>query len=224
MLSKVISRGNAASVQALVFPDLTGYERGRQDRGLARDTPNTAGHEENTAHENRVLREKLHQLESQSEAERRAAFEAGRREGESRANAELQPVLERLNASVTQVLAMRSDLRRSAERDVVKLSLLIAQRVLHRQLTVDEGALTAIARVAFERLMHSETYRVVVHPRFAAAVASAVPGSHSARIRLDPDPECAQGTLTIHSTEGTVDASVDAQLEEISRGLADRIL
>jgi flagellar assembly protein FliH len=135
----------------------------------------------------------------------------------------MQPVVERLNASISEIVGMRPDLRRRAERDVVQLALLIAKRVLHRQLSVDEGALTAIARVAFERLTRSESYRVTVHPQFAGAIASALPGSHSARVQIEPDPNCALGTLVIHSAEGVIDASVDAQLEEISRGLADRL-
>jgi flagellar biosynthesis/type III secretory pathway protein FliH len=95
--------------------------------------------------------------------------------------------------------------------------------VLHRQLSVDEEALTAIARLAFERLTRSESYRVTVNPQFAAAVTSALTGSLSGGVHIDPDPRCALGTLIIHSAEGTIDASTDTQLEEISRGLSDRL-
>ena len=92
-----------------------------------------------------------------------------------------------------------------------------------QRLAVDEGALTAIARVAFERLTRSETYQVTVHPRFAHAVQAALPASQSARVRIETDADCAPGTLIVHSPEGVIDASVDAQLDEIARGLTDRI-
>jgi flagellar assembly protein FliH len=216
MLSKVIARAHTANAHALVFPDLTGYKPGA-DLEL-RQRSGDKGNDDSAG-----LRERLHQLESQTAAERREAFDAGKQQGEQQARAALQPVLERLNASIAGVLEMRPDLRRRAERDVVQLALLIAKRVLHRQLSVDEEALTAIARVAFERLTRSELYRVVVNPQFAAAVTAALSGSHSARVRIDPDPNVAPGTLTIHSAEGTIDASVDTQLEEISRGLTDRL-
>ncbi len=218
MLSKVIGRLDAGSVKLLVFPQVAGSERVAERDDPSGESPGHKGHDESSA-----LQEKLRRLESQNAAERREAFEAGKRQGEQQAGAELQPVLERLNTSIGEVVAMRPELRRLAERDVVQLALLIAKRVLNRQLSVDEEALTAIARVAFERLTRSESYTVTLHPRFAAAVTSAVPGIHSARVRIDPDPDCAPGTLIIHSAEGTIDASVDAQLEEISRGLSDRI-
>lgn len=217
-MSKVIGRADAGGAETMVFPNLTGCERESGDH----ESSGKSRHRTENA-ESEGLREKLHELQLKTALELREAFEAGKRHGEEQSRAELQPVLERLNASVTQVLAMRPDLRRRAERDVVQLALLIAGKVLHRQLSVDGEALNAIARVVFERLTRAESYRVTVHPRFAPAVTSALPGSHSAHVEIYPDPACALGTLTIHSSEGTIDASVDAQLEEISRGLADRL-
>jgi flagellar assembly protein FliH len=169
------------------------------------------------------LREKLRNLEAQAAVERREALESGRRQGEQQARAELQPVLERLNSSITEIAGMRADIRRRAEQDVVQLALLIAKRVLHRELQVDTEALTALARVAFERLARAESYRVTVHPQFAAAVTSALSINNRTRVHVDPDPDCAPGTLIIHSADGTVDASIETQLEEIGRGLTDRI-
>ncbi|MGA2711763.1 MAG: FliH/SctL family protein [Bryobacteraceae bacterium] len=219
MLSKVLSRRDAGTVQPIVFPVVTPGEAGFRSRtGRSLEEMQDQGGDETVD-----LREKLRQLEGRAAAERRDSLEAGRRQGDQEARAELVPVMERLNASIAEITAMRPDLRRRAERDVVQLALLIAKRVLHRQLSVDEGALTAIARVAFERLTRSESYTVTVHPRFAASIASALPGNQISRVHIEPDPNCEPGTLIIHSAEGVIDASVDAQLAEISRGLADRL-
>ena len=136
---------------------------------------------------------------------------------------ELAPVVENLNRSVTDLVAVRAEMRKRAERDAVRLALLIAQRVLHRELSVDENALVALARVAFDRMTRSESYRVTVHPRFAESLTSALPASQNGRVQIDPDPNCAPGTLIIHSAEGTIDASLQTQLEEITRGLTDRL-
>jgi flagellar assembly protein FliH len=128
-----------------------------------------------------------------------------------------------LNRSVAEVLTARAEMRRRAERDAVQLALLIAQRVLHREMSIDENALAGVARAAFDRITRSESYRVTVHPRFASALAAALPASQSGRIQIDPDPNCAPGTLIIRSADGTIDASVETQLEEITRGLTDRL-
>jgi len=64
---------------------------------------------------------------------------------------------------------------------------------------------------------------VIVHPRFAPAVTGALKGNQTSRISIEPDPACAPGTLVVRSSEGVIDASVEAQLEEIGRGLTDRL-
>jgi flagellar assembly protein FliH len=216
MLSRVLNRRDTGHVQAMVFPlVIPGVARGRP---RADEIP-AAREGEGVA----ALRENLHQLQANAAADRREATETGRRQGDQEARGELVPLIERLNASIVDIVAMRSDLRSRAERDVVQLALLIAKRVLHRELSVDDAALTAIARVSFERLTRSESYTVTVHPRFAAGVAAALPAALTARVRIEPDPACAQGTLIIRSAEGVTDASVDVQLDEITRGLSDRL-
>jgi len=221
MLSKVLSRGGRASeAQPFVFSDLPGYHAGVD---IHADMELSLGPAPKDAEDCTALREKLRQLELQSASERRDAFEAGRRQGEEQARAGVQPVLERLNASVAEIVAMRPEVRRRAEKDVIELALLIAKRVLHRQLTVDTEALTALARVAFDRLTRSESYRITVHPQFANAVSRALAATPGTHVYIDPDPGCALGTLVIHSADGTIDASIDTQLEEIDRGLTDRI-
>ena len=219
MLSKVLPRrSNASDARPFVFPDLAGFTPGVDIRASFERFPRPAEKDADDA----PLREKLRQLESQSAVDRREAFEAGRQQGEQQARTDLQPVIERLNASIAGILEMRPDIRRRAEQDVVQLALLIAKRVLHRQLMVDTDALTALARVAFERLARSESWSVTVHPQFAAAITAALTGP-AANIRIEPDPACAPGTLIMHSSDGRIDASIDTQLEEIERGLTDRL-
>ena len=215
MLSKVLTGRQTENVSAAVFPNL-----GAQQQSVGPDRPaNPADDLADIA----GLREQIHRLEAQRAIDRRESFEAGRQQGEQNARAELQPVLQRFNAAVGDVTSLRPEMRRRAERDTVQLALLIAKRVLHRDLSVDENALAGIVRVAFERLARSESYTVTVHPRFAAAITAALPGSQSSRVRIEPDAACAPGTLVIHSAEGVIDASIDTQLEEISRGLVDRL-
>jgi flagellar assembly protein FliH len=218
MLSKVVRRANTAGIGAIVFPRVQENARAESDVASARECAAASGNNDHFH-----LLEKIRLLEAQVSSERHAAFEAGRREAENKARSELQPVLERLASATSEVLTMRSDLRRRAEADVVKLALMISRRILHRQLSVDESALTAIARVAFERLARSESWRITVHPQFAAAISAAVTGAQAARVQIEPDPACAPGTLIIQSSEGTLDASIDTQLDEIGRGLTDRL-
>jgi flagellar assembly protein FliH len=170
-----------------------------------------------------ALRQKVAQLQNELIAVKRDSFDAGRRQGEQQARGEITPVIERMNSSIAEIAGLRPEMRRRAEKDAVQLALLIARRVLHRELNVDPNALMALARVVFERLARSESYCVTVHPSFAQAITAAMPGSQSRRVRIESDPACAVGTLVVRSEEGLIDASVDSQLEEITKGLTDRL-
>jgi len=214
MLSKVLRGSDRVAIAE--FPD---FSAEHCPATQPRDTALGQASAGELAH----LREQLQRSEAQRSSERREAHENGFREGEEKARTELAPVIERLNASIADVTSLRAEMRRRAERDTVQLAMLIARKVLHRELAVDDNALTAIARVAFERLTRSESYTITVHPRFAAAITAALPASHAPRVHIQQDPACEPGTLHIHSVEGAIDASIDTQLEEITSGLTDRL-
>jgi flagellar assembly protein FliH len=216
MLSRIIS-GRDADGAALEARPYT--PRQYSQTGVRQ--PSSSGAD--TDRELHALRDRVKQLQAETETAKRDFFEAGRQQGEQRARAELEPVIERMNASIAELTSLRPEMRRRAEKDVVQLALLIAKRILHRELSVDANALVALARVVFERMARAETYRVTVHPGFAAAIQSALPSGQSGRVQIEPDPACAPGSLVIRSEEGVIDASVDSQLEEIGRGLADRL-
>lgn len=217
MLSKVLTGHQREKAIPADFPNLGTHQQAVNE---ARRAESAAGESPDIA----ALREQIQQFETRRAAERRESFEAGGQQGEQKARAELQPILERLVAAINDITALRPEIRRRAERDTVQLALLIAKRILHRELSVDENALNGIARIAFERLSRSESYTITVHPRFAAAITAALPAAQSSRVTVHPDPSCDPGTLVIRSSEGVIDASIDTQLEEITRGLTDRLL
>ena len=210
MLSKVLKGTGAEHVPQLTFPQVTGPTLQQ-----AVTSTESWGAGQNQS----ILLERIRVLEGGLATAKREAFEAGQQQ----ARAALTPVIERLNASVAELMNMRPELRRRAERDAVELALLIAKRVLHRELSIDVNALNALARVVFERLARAESWQLRVNPQFADAVRGALPAGSVSRVQIEVDPSCDPGTLVARCGDGTVDASIDTQLEEIGRGLTDRL-
>jgi flagellar assembly protein FliH len=107
---------------------------------------------------------------------------------------------------------------------MVRLSLAIARRILRREMSVDPEAMHGLVLGALEKLQSQEIHRVRVHPSRAAAVDACLrqnlPGT-SVEVVADPSRE--PGTVIFETTRGNLDASVDCQLQEIERGLADRL-
>ncbi|HEY1341958.1 MAG TPA: FliH/SctL family protein [Bryobacteraceae bacterium] len=170
----------------------------------------------------------LAEFQRQTETRIREAHSAGVREGEAagrvRAAAELQPVMEKLARAIEELATMRPRLRRDAERDTIRLALAIARRVLRREISIDPEALRGLVLAALEKLQLQEVVRVRVHPSQAPAMAECLRKlSGGAQVEVAADGSREPGTVILETERGNLDASVDAQLQEIERGLADRL-
>ncbi len=156
----------------------------------------------------------------------REARAAGLREGEaagrSRAAAEVQPVIERLTRTLADLAGARAQLRREAESEMLQLAVAIARRVLRRELAVDPEALHGLVLGALEKLEAQEIARVRLHPSHTAAV-SALLRQENARgtVEVVSDAALEPGAAIFETARGNLDASVETQLREIERGLAD---
>ncbi len=156
----------------------------------------------------------------------REARAAGAREGEaaarSRAAAEVQPVIERLGRALQDLAALRPRLRRQAEADTLQLALAIARRVLRRELSVDPEALHGLVLAALEKVDAREICRVRLHPSQSAAVSAWLRQAAAGQtIEVVADPGCEPGAAVFETERGDLDASIETQLQEIERGLAD---
>ena len=168
------------------------------------------------------------QVDQQWESRVHDARSAGLREGEAAGRlqtlSEVQPVVDRLARTIEELAGLKSRLRREAEADIVKLSLAIARRVLRREVAVDPEALHGIIVAALDKLAGQEACRVRVHPADAAAVTAGLaktPGGSA--ITVTPDGSREPGTVIFETERGNLDCSLEHQLQEIERGLTDRL-
>jgi flagellar assembly protein FliH len=187
----------------------------------AAPTPAAAAADADTAWRSRVA-----ELERQCQEKVRQARAAGAAEGEaagrSRAAAEVQPVLEKFSQTIAEISGMRNRLRREAEADTIQLALAIARRVLRRELAVDPEALHGLVLGALEKLESREISRVRVHPAQAASIATCLRKTAGGdTVEVIADGRCDPGAAIFETPRGNLDASIDTQLQEIERGLAD---
>jgi flagellar assembly protein FliH len=171
---------------------------------------------------------RIAQLQQQAEQRVRESYAAGMRDGEaaarSRSAADLQQMMERMARSIDETAGLRARMRAEAESDMVRLSLAIARRVLRRELAMDPEALHGLVLGALEKLQGQELTRVRVHPAHASLVAACLrQNSAATNFEVVPDPSREPGALIFETQRGNLDASVESQLQEIERGLADRL-
>jgi flagellar assembly protein FliH len=167
-------------------------------------------------------------LRREFEQKVRESHTAGVREGEAagrnRAAAEFQSVVEKFTQTIGELGRMRARLRREAEADTLKLALAIARRVLRRELAVDPEALESLLLGALEKLRGQEISRVRVHPSHTSLVSECLRrGFSGTAIEVIGDATRSPGTAIFETGRGNLDASIESQLQEIERGLADRL-
>lgn len=165
-------------------------------------------------------------FEEELEARARAAFETGRQQGEKageqRALAQVDSYVKRLARTIEDLARTRDEFRREAERDVVALAVAVARRILHRELTVDPEALLGLVKAALERVDARELHRVLVHPEDQPAVSHHVRELKlPKRVEVVGDPALERGAALFETARGTLDASIQTQLEEIELGFSD---
>jgi flagellar assembly protein FliH len=175
---------------------------------------NTASADQNAEHER------------QMEARVAAARAQGRSEGESAARQSaldrLHPVIASFQALVGDLSGQGHRLRTEAERDTVKLAVAIARRILHREITVDPEAVLGLVKAAFSKVEARETHRLRVSIADAALLKEYRERLNlPAAIEIVADASLQDGSAIFETSRGELDASIDTQLGEIDRGLAD---
>jgi flagellar assembly protein FliH len=166
------------------------------------------------------------EVEQQIEARIAAAREQGRAEAEAAAE---QRVSERLTPALAAFQKITGDLagqghrlRGEAERDTVKLAVAIARRILNREIALDPEVVLGLVKAAFAKVEARETHRLRVSPADAALL-----DQHRQSLHLPPaleilaDGSLPHGSAIFETARGDLDASIDTQLAEIERGLAD---
>jgi len=164
------------------------------------------------------------EYEQRVRAARAAGFSEGEAAGRAKAAAEVKPVLERLARSIEDLGQWRARLRREAEADMLRLALAIARRVLRREMAVDPDAMHGLVLGALEKLQGQEICRVRVHPSHAAQLKGWLkPADGGPAVEVVADASREPGDAIFETERGNLDASVDSQLQEIERGLTDRL-
>ncbi len=149
-------------------------------------------------------------------------YAAGERAGVEAGNKRAEAMLRRLAQTLDELRALRETMIRQTEQQLVSLSLAIARRILRREVAVDHDLLVAMARVALERVGESGTATIRLNPEDYGATVQRH-GDHWAgsRVKVVADPSVNRGGCLVESEFGFVDASVEAQFDQVASALTE---
>src|SRR5215472_5946618 len=211
MRTRIIGRSRADLTSPLILDGVNPIPT--QHKAATADTP--------------VLLGRIAQLEQALLEADANAYARGRREAESAMNervaASVRTTAEQLAHSLADLSAARPKLCKQAEADLLRLAVSLARRILHRELSVDPLALQSLVQICLDRLAGQEQLQVRVNSALAAPIRAILSKLSSRNIEITPDNTLDTGGLVFETARGQLDASIQTQLDEIERGLADRL-
>jgi len=155
------------------------------------------------------------------------AFNAGLKEGKDLAERGLINVFRALRASSESIHDLRDKILRESEDEIINLIMLVARKVIIQEISQDRSILAGIVQNALAGLSAREEITVRINPEDYQLVTSGRDELlHkellSERLLLKPDPSVVIGFCLIDTAMGTIDASLDGQLDQLYRSLLDR--
>lgn len=163
-----------------------------------------------------------------SEEALRQAQQRGFVEGEAAGRAKYEEALTSAHQEVARTVAglsqMRGTIYREARKDLAELSIMIARRILHRELLVSPDVLQGVLTVVLEKLDRQEVHQVLVHPAMLDSITAELKRTaHHRGIKVVPDSSLDPGACVFKTSRGRIDAGIESQLAEIGRGFADHL-
>jgi flagellar assembly protein FliH len=155
------------------------------------------------------------------------AWSKGHEAGQAEARAAFEQQIVKLRDGIPKALhdfiAERDIYFQRVEEQVVRLTLAIARKILHREAQVDPLLLTGILRVALEKIDAKSNTRLRVHPTdikvwrdYFTQARESFPSPE-----LIGDPEIEPGRCVLETEMGTTEIGLETQLKEIEQGFLD---
>ncbi|MDD2851649.1 MAG: FliH/SctL family protein [Desulfuromonadaceae bacterium] len=154
-------------------------------------------------------------------------FNAGLKEGKDLAERGLINVFRALRASSETIHNLREKVFRESEDEILKLVMLIARKVITREVSQDRTIISYVVKNALTGLSVREEITVRINPEDYQLVTTGRDQLLSDellndRLLLKPDPSVATGFCLVDTNMGTINATLEGQMEQLYRSLLEQ--
>lgn len=162
-----------------------------------------------------------HALEAQA---RDRGYDEGVAAGKAATDAEMEAMILTMRQLIESARAERHEIVESAEPELVRLALAIAERIIHVQISMDPTVVVESARAALSRLVAREVVTLRVNPADLETLRehrdAIVTSTDVEHLRVVEDQRVDRGGVVIETESGTIDAKIATQLREARRAIA----
>lgn len=156
----------------------------------------------------------------------KAAYENGFRQGEKAglelAERKAEVLMRRYTDAILEIGRLKPKLYQQAEREVVKLALEVAKKIVHREVLVDREIVQSLIKVALSHVavksavtvhLHPADYGYVLEQREAAGRAE----EGDREVVLVADKTIDRGGCLVETECGDIDARIEEEFREVER-------
>lgn len=164
--------------------------------------------------------------EEELDQQLRDAFNSGLQEGKNLAERGLVNVFRALRGAAEGLRDLREKVIRESEDELLNLIMMVSRKVILREARADRSILENMVRSAVAGLSERDSVTIRLNPDDYAMIT----GGHgdyfrqelkSDQMHFKADAAVLPGDCQIDTEMGTIDASIDAQLDEIHRRLLE---
>lgn len=149
-------------------------------------------------------------------------FLEGKREGE----ASISSLKSLFKDSIQKLEKEKKNFIRKSEKDMVEIAIAIARKIIKKQVDIDPEIIRKTAGEVLQKIVSSNSGRIVmrVNPRDWENLIKIdkdffSPDLSEARIKIEKDKSIQSGGCIVETEKEIINASIEHQLEEISRAL-----
>jgi flagellar assembly protein FliH len=147
-------------------------------------------------------------------------YEEGERVGRQIGEKMIETVVKRYDRNITQLAEAQKQLFESMETQTVQLALVIARKIVQRELTMDPDLVAALAAVALKRVAGHQSIALRVSRHDFARVRVAV-GSVNPAVVVKDDATLERGDFVVETGQTFLDGRVSSQIDAIGKALFD---
>ncbi len=223
------ARGNAPRVMVTISEeDIDDRERNAYQIGAseAEVRMQQALDDQQKMYEQKIAQKEQFYSQKMAQIEQNAALQIGRLEQELQQGRQQYRQLEQqavmsIQQSVTELGRYQKKVAEESERQIVRLSLEIAKKIVHREVQVDGSILVTMVKFALEYVADARKVRIHVHPEDLSLIRTTPEWDPLERGGLPMewigDPSMERGGFLVESDMGMIDGRLSRQFQEIER-------
>jgi flagellar assembly protein FliH len=158
------------------------------------------------------------------------AYENGLRQGEKAgmeiAERKIEALMPRFADAIAEVHKLKSKLYARAEKDVVKLALEVAKRIVHREIQADPEIIQTLVKVALSHVAVKSPATIRLHPADYSYILQhrgelTQDTEEDREVVLLADKSIERGGCLVQTECGDVDARIEEEFLEVERSFFD---